>query len=910
VLKSLLKRASSIFGARKSLPSSSQASAISYTDIHGNPIENGDNYFYRPKVVGFPVFKSSDILAKHQALIESIKEKSGIGQHREIENRQVLDHLFTDVVTNYINYAHMLPASDNHHHSAPGGLIYHSLEASLIAMREAKKYEGDSTGFIDVDNAMKPINHYSAWLLALVHDAGKIFTDILVYPLRVIDPSTKAQVSASDASVDVPVWQPQKETLIEWARRFGVTHYQVEFLKTREHNKHTTSSAQIIDRVLTPHAKDFILNSPRGRELMADYPRILGSYLESANYIENAVRLGDTLSTSHDKHVSFDIARGELQKAMDARIVDCMMIARRDWTFNSDKAEAWIINKEVFLRWTSAFDSILRVAKRENVTVPPRIQIILSIMRDRNIVEPLGKANTSCKFAPGEFSESRIIKVRQGAEAVKWFELVRLSWSGFAFGSSPLPNSQPGLIYLTDDDVYLSVDREGNVQEFRFNGKDQLVNDQGLPLYPSVEEQQENTEAATSAANDEPSDKKEPVTEKSKAKQEAESQRKKPTKKKSGAKKDKPAKKSAKEILTGKSSEQTPKADIELLMAGATNAKGKAEKAAQGAPKEQLSSKKSEADSGSKPEEKSRKPHAAAQALHELGVLALVCGDGFYVAAEQLTKLKGQKLPAVTTWLTDIRAIKPVLDEQVTHEIEGIRCYALTKRVGEDLVTLSGGEVMTPGNEAPVTDTDNVTPEHQPDAQSSGETGTEHEESQSATSTESVGKSVPQENGEPTPDPELEDNVSDKQREIPSFAQPVPRDTSSSAKDESSSGKQLATNEGDDLGLIHRIAKSREGTLGHFIKVLFESGLEESQIPYDGNRVFIPLEPVLTYLEQAEIRQYRKVTFDRLLSKVGCTLEDYGRDYEIVSEVEEFGISDRTLWILVEHIHSVELLNE
>lgn len=852
-------------------------SEIAYSDIHGNVIENGEYYFYRPKVLGFPVFKTENILDKHKELIAKVHSYSGIGDHKTVNGSRLIDRLFTDVIANYVEYIHMLPASNNHHHSNPGGLIYHSLEASLIALREAKKSEAESSGFIDIDNRMKPVNHYAAWLLGLVHDSGKIFTDIAVYALTVIDKSSGKPVNATATKQNIPLWHPQKESLIDWARRFGVVNYQVEFVHDRIHNRHNIASASIIDRILTPEAKDFILEGPKGRDLMAEFPRILASYKEQKDYLAQAVNTGDTLSTSKDRHVDFDIARGEVVKATDARIVDAMRIARSEWSFNKESAQVWIINQEVFLRWSTAFESILATAKAEDIKIPQNLSIITAIMRDRGIIEPLGSSKTACKYCPGEFSESDIIKIRQGKKNVKWLELVKLSWSGFLFGSSPIPNSKPGVIYLIDDDAYLVVDKSYSVTEYRFSQDGKLKSIDGEPVKP---EEQDTIEAPK--VEEQQADAKDSV------------------KPKKGATK-KPKKQSARSKLRSKKAVSSSKDDLAVLLQP-QDEPSKPEKPSESVsdtseqPKttqQAIPSFAMENPANTSSEHESVKAQKAetltysdlsvgAKLIVDTNAEIILHDDEFYVSAEQLTSALEQDLPVVGKQLKDAGALKKRISSgsRLTIDLDSKKHFHLANKVAEEVIRFRDGEVAV-----------TVMPEQDDDTevQEKLKVNTETQET-------SVIPKEPVETAESAEPKQTEIEQEESGTEEAPANPEKPFEPPTSFPDTTAEG----------INLMQRLKAARETTLAKLLDVVLTEGFPERHIGYSGGFIHIGIERVTQFIQDEGIRQFRSVDMNRLLSSIGTAHHaEFDVDYGIYTEDEQMH-----LWISLDLTFEVDLLNE
>lgn len=81
--------------------------------------------------------------------------------------------------------AQLLPASQNHHHSIPGGLLDHSLEVACNAIRLRQGYLLPPEA-----GAEEQVRQASAWTVtvvcaALLHDTGKIAVDMEILNMMV-----------------------------------------------------------------------------------------------------------------------------------------------------------------------------------------------------------------------------------------------------------------------------------------------------------------------------------------------------------------------------------------------------------------------------------------------------------------------------------------------------------------------------------------------------------------------------------------------------------------------------------------------------------------------------------------------------------------------------------------------------
>ena len=178
--------------------------------------------YFKPEY-GTPLLDIEQVLAPHQKLIEHTARVSGFAGDRSEYN---FDTLFTKVIENYVSYIHLLPASSGWHHARAGGLTTHSLEVANRALRLARQSHLPSNKMIDIEVQRKPRWDYATWLAGLLHDSGKVFSDMDV-------------VCAEDHNKK---WHPLVCDLYTWAKNENVDRYFVKWKRNRKHKAHENTS--------------------------------------------------------------------------------------------------------------------------------------------------------------------------------------------------------------------------------------------------------------------------------------------------------------------------------------------------------------------------------------------------------------------------------------------------------------------------------------------------------------------------------------------------------------------------------------------------------------------------------------------------------------------------------------------
>jgi hypothetical protein len=476
-----------------------------HRDIYGRIVERGEDFFHPQKFRGIPVFDIESVYRHYAPMVHQLKEIVDIGEHRKAPNGEPLfNELYVSVIKRYISYIHMLPASEDHHHSNTGGLLTHSLEAAYESLRWSKERKYSATGMMDLDAQIKPIMDYCAWLSALLHDAGKIMRDISVDPVEVIHPVTKRPMPMADIIVS---WRPQKESLTEWAKAHNVSAYSATFIRNRTHNRHNIDSSQILQPLLRgTYAMDYILSSPIKQELYSEVVRVLSGYTTSKDLLSESIRMGDSISTHRGMSLVYDTQRGTRNLSTASRIAHCIKLARKDWDWNRPKSNGWIIGGEAYLRWSSAIDSIIKVGAENQLGMPTDTRNVLNIM-DANgftyLFNPESPNDRIVKFHPGNFNEQQLRDITTGKTHVTWYDLFKMTTPQVIFSESPMPPSMSGVVYLPNAELFYFVSREGDVRPITQDDSLALqAPDTGSQklIQANVAEQAKHTEAATKKA--------------------------------------------------------------------------------------------------------------------------------------------------------------------------------------------------------------------------------------------------------------------------------------------------------------------------------------------------------------------------------------------------------------------------
>ena len=438
---------------------------------------------YPPETKGIPVIALEKILSSQYEILRLMHRDSGLQDPIEEGGGKVdtptskelnFDTLYRQVVINLIKYVHLLPASENHHHSDVGGLVRHSLEVALHSMRRAQQQVLPAIGHLDDEQARKPRWQYAAWICGLLHDGGKILYDMRIYDV--------------DSGKD---WNPYLNDLLAWAKENNVKRYRVTWKPEHRHKKHENLTVQILEWVLTPQAKAYLMDN--SDELPIAINHALSHFGSKDGYLQTCLREADSASTEKDIRTQWHEMIGKRRYPLESAIVTAMRRLRDNWKVNQPKGHVWIIDDQVYLAWPRTIQLIVQQLQEDKVDVPVNPTKILEILEERNLVQRMDdNANYSLFTASMEGVS--------GSEKV-----IRLSWPGLLFETMPVPRSVAGVLRLNNEGKSIEYKADGTIIESDNNQKaSQTTSSAPVEQPPEITEQQK----AVPAQIEKPADKK------------------------------------------------------------------------------------------------------------------------------------------------------------------------------------------------------------------------------------------------------------------------------------------------------------------------------------------------------------------------------------------------------------------
>lgn len=355
-IKNLLFQNKQYCGTDSVAASEGKESETDLSEIFGYPAPpTGIQYCETEKLINFQA-----------ELIAQLRESIGFTQTEFTE-------LVMPVIQQYAAYVHLLPASENHHHSQVGGLFRHGIEVALFATK-ASLNTIFCVGYNPKDaRETEPRWRLGVLLAGLIHDAGKAVSDIRI---------------SSDTQKENRSWQPHRESLADWCEEYQVQRYFPSWTENR-HAKHEQYSPMLMGKLIPVQTLDWLHE-------VSDGPYIVEAMLDAAgvakssHVVSKLVKQADKTSVERDlrKHHT-GINREGISVPVDKHLLDAIrsLLRSKTWTFNQKDARVWLFGDgHVHIAWKQAVPEIRSFLKHNDVPgVPHDADTLADILIEKGI---------------------------------------------------------------------------------------------------------------------------------------------------------------------------------------------------------------------------------------------------------------------------------------------------------------------------------------------------------------------------------------------------------------------------------------------------------------------------------------------------------------------------------------------
>lgn len=369
---------------------------------------------YPPFVEGLPVSSVENIFQTQIELIQRIREVLSF-------NDEMYEKHLLPVIYNYINFVHLLPASEAHHHRGAGGLFRHGLEVGFYAAQFSEGMILANYGTQEQRRNSEPRWRFAAFLTGMHHDDGKPVSD----------------VSITDKTGNL-TWLPLSETLFEWAQENQISNYYLRWRNNR-HKRHEKMSLQVAQRLIPKETWAYLSEDGNHQipEMMVD--AIAG--MSTTQPLAKLMMRADQASVEKD----LKEFRGSLDKftygiPIERYIFDTIrgLINKKKWKVNEMGGAVWHTKAGTFLAWKQHIGQFnTEIAELKIPGIPKDADVLADILIERGLAVPKPIPDTESTYRYWQVRlnvESKEQNIQSGSVRLI---LLRIESPGLIFSTEP-----------------------------------------------------------------------------------------------------------------------------------------------------------------------------------------------------------------------------------------------------------------------------------------------------------------------------------------------------------------------------------------------------------------------------------------------------------------------------------------
>ena len=298
---------------------------------------------------------------RRQKLLEHIWQRTSL-------SRRQFATLYLAPLERYAELVQQFPASENHHHAYPGGMLDHGLEIVAYALKLRQSYLLPAGVTPEAQAAQAEAWTAGTAYAALLHDIGKIAVDL--------------HVEHADGSV----WHPWHGPLRK--------PYRFRYRKAREYRLHGAATGLLYARLLDPDIFDWLSGYP---DLWAALLYVLAGQYEHAGTLGELVVQADQASVAQELGGDPSKALAAPKHALQRKLLDGLRyLLKEEFKLNqAGPADGWLTQDALWLVSKTVSDKLRAHLLSQGIDgIPASNTAVFNVLQDHGIVQPTpdGKA--------------------------------------------------------------------------------------------------------------------------------------------------------------------------------------------------------------------------------------------------------------------------------------------------------------------------------------------------------------------------------------------------------------------------------------------------------------------------------------------------------------------------------------
>jgi len=312
------------------------------------------------------------IASQHKNVIANIRSIVGLQQN-------YWNYFYLQTIYNLAEYVQLLPASEAHHHFGQGGLLSHTLDTALQALRIRRGKLLPPNADAETVTKLKDVWTYGIFTGALCHDIGKPITDVTI---EVFDKNKSS----------VGIWQPFSSSMFDMVKSKHARTYRIEYKRKRIYASHKRASALYVHHIVPNEGLQWLVSN---QELFFYWTNLLTGHDEDTGLLGSIIHEADKLSVASnlagDQINPQEAIATTNRKPLHQRIVTSLRYQIDNGTLpmNRDGAAGWIVDDQLWVVVKRALDQIRDHMQQEGQSgIPARNDRIMDELQQYGILLP------------------------------------------------------------------------------------------------------------------------------------------------------------------------------------------------------------------------------------------------------------------------------------------------------------------------------------------------------------------------------------------------------------------------------------------------------------------------------------------------------------------------------------------
>ena len=286
-------------------------------------------------------------------LIEHIWQRTSL-------SRKQFNQLYLEPIQRYAELVQHLPASENHHHAYPGGMLDHGLEIVAYALKMRQLYLLPLGTSSETQAAQTEAWTAAVAYAALLHDIGKIAVDV--------------QVNLASGKRWYP-WQGP----ITGAYRF-------RYAKGRDYKLHNAAAGLLYNQVLPPAVMEWLSQFP---DLWASLIYVLAGQHEHAGILGELVVQADQASVAQELGGNPERAISAPRNSLQRQLMEGLRFLVLDQLkLNQPEAsDGWLTQDALWLVSKTVADKLrAHLLSQGTEGIPSSNSTLFNVLQDHGII--------------------------------------------------------------------------------------------------------------------------------------------------------------------------------------------------------------------------------------------------------------------------------------------------------------------------------------------------------------------------------------------------------------------------------------------------------------------------------------------------------------------------------------------